>query len=75
MTVGKHAHPLKVARELDDCSSRLDRQAANAIRDLHTQRNNMLFLLKRYREETPLGHQPHMIAHLVDEAIEKATKE
>jgi hypothetical protein len=26
-------------------------------------------LLARYRDETPLGHQPHMIAHLVDEAL------
>ena len=25
--------------------------------------------LARYRDETPLGHQPHMIAHLVDEAL------
>ena len=29
----------------------------------------LLALLKRYRNETPLGHQPHMIAHVVDEAI------
>lgn len=27
-------------------------------------------LLRRYRTETPLGHQPHMIAHLVDELLE-----
>lgn len=26
-------------------------------------------LLARYREETPLGHQPHMIAHEVDKAL------
>ena len=26
-------------------------------------------LLARYRDETPLGHQPHMIAHLVDNAM------
>lgn len=26
-------------------------------------------LLARYRDETPIGHQPHMIAHLVDEAL------
>ncbi len=29
----------------------------------------LLGYLKRYREETPLGHQPHMIAHLVDEEL------
>lgn len=26
-------------------------------------------LLARYRNETPLGHQPHMIAHVADAAI------
>ena len=26
-------------------------------------------LLARYRDETPLGHQPHMIAQLADEAL------
>lgn len=26
-------------------------------------------LLRRYRTEIPLGHQPHMIAHEVDEAL------
>jgi hypothetical protein len=27
--------------------------------------------LRRYREETPLGSQPHMIAHEVDKALEQ----
>ena len=27
--------------------------------------------LKRYRNETPLGHQPHMIAAEVDEILEQ----
>lgn len=27
-------------------------------------------LLRRYRNETPVGHQPHMICHLVDEALQ-----
>lgn len=30
-------------------------------------------LLRRYRTETPLGHQPHMIAHEVDEALGDAS--
>ena len=47
MTVGKHPHPLKVARELDDFNSRLDRQAAAAIRDLHAQRDMLLEALQR----------------------------
>lgn len=32
----------------------------------------MLELLSRYRNETPIGHQPHMIAHDADEVIKKA---
>lgn len=26
-------------------------------------------LVRRYRDETPLGHQPHMIAHQVDATL------
>jgi len=26
-------------------------------------------LLARYRDETPIAHQPHMLAHLVDKAL------
>ena len=29
----------------------------------------LVALLARYRNETPLGHQPHMIAHEVDAAL------
>lgn len=28
-------------------------------------------LIRRYRHETPLGHQPHMIAHKADEWLSK----
>lgn len=28
--------------------------------------------LVRYRQEVPLGHQPHMLAHLVEEALGRA---
>lgn len=34
----------------------------------------LLALLKRYRAETPLGHQPHMLAHEADAAIANATE-
>lgn len=34
-------------------------ELAVSVRRLH-------ILLARYRDEVPLGHQPHMIAHLVD---------
>ena len=32
----------------------------------------MARLLARYRDETPLGLQPHMIAHKADEALGRA---
>ena len=35
----------------------------------------LLTLLRRYRTETPLGHQPHMIAEQADAAIAAAEKE
>ena len=35
----------------------------------------LLALLRRYRTETPLGHQPHMIAEQADAAIAAAEKE
>ncbi len=31
----------------------------------------LVCLLKRYRTETPIGHQPHMICHVVDSVIAK----
>ena len=39
---------------------------------LKAQRDELLALVKRYRTETPIGHQPHMIAHEADAAIAKA---
>jgi hypothetical protein len=34
--------------------------------------DELLALVVRYRTETPLGHQPHMIAHQADAAIARA---
>ena len=34
--------------------------------DMTRQRDLAVEFLKRYRNETPLGNQPHMIAHEVD---------
>ena len=50
--------------EIDDCHKRMlvlqaERDALLSLRTL----------LQRYRDETPLGHQPHMIAHVVDTAL------
>jgi hypothetical protein len=39
------------------------REAADRIEKLEA-------ALRRYRNETPLGHQPHMIAHEVDMLLE-----
>lgn len=38
---------------------------------LRTEIEAMRELLRRYRDEVPLGHQPHMIAHEVDAAIDR----
>ena len=46
--------------------------AAAELRRLHALNQELLRLVKRYRAETPLGHQPHMIAHEADAAIAKA---
>ena len=44
------------------------------VADIAAERDELLALVIRYRKETPLGHQPHMIAHLADEAIAKVRK-
>lgn len=49
--------------------------AAAELRRLHEVNQELLRLVKRYRAETPLGHQPHMIAHEADAAIAKAQGE
>jgi hypothetical protein len=36
---------------------------------LRTDNAELRWLLARYRDETPLGNQPHMIAHQADEAL------
>lgn len=42
-----------------------------AVHSLTSQRDSLLSLVKRYRNETPLGHQPHMIAIEADVLIAK----
>lgn len=41
---------------------------------LQTQLDTALGLLRRYRAEVPLGHQPHMMADQVDAFLERAGK-
>ena len=45
-------------------------EAARAMLQAELSDNaNLRRLLARYRDETPLRHQPHMIAHQADEAL------
>lgn len=53
----------------DACGAR-----ESKISSLIAERDAAVALLRRYRNETPLGHQPHMIAHEVD-ALLDARKE
>lgn len=39
------------------------------VEGLRARITKMEGLLRRYRNETPLGHQPHMIAHVVDQVL------
>jgi hypothetical protein len=39
------------------------------LASLRTENTNLRWLLARYRDETPLGNQPHMIAALADDAL------
>ncbi len=41
---------------------------------LEKQRNAALKLLKAYRDRVPLGHQPHMLAHQVDDILSENAK-
>jgi len=40
------------------------------VGELREQITVMRELLTRYRNEVPLGHQPHLIAHKVDKVLE-----
>ncbi len=50
-------------------------RVAAELRRLHEVNAELVSLLIRYRKETPLGNQPHMIAHLADATIANATGE
>ena len=43
------------------------------LRALQAEADRLRALLTRYRNETPLGHQPHMIAHEVDTTLKEKT--
>ncbi len=55
-----------------ECVAELKTDAEELAR-LRTENGELRRLLARYRDETPLGNQPHMIAHQVDDALGRGT--
>lgn len=62
---------LRIAEWFEGGYGGCEYEAAAELRRLHGVNQELLRLVKRYRAETPLGHQPHMIAHEADAAIAK----
>lgn len=60
--INPHSHGRLPDVDLDLCDVCYWRKRAEAVPTLER-------LLLRYRTETPLGHQPHMIAQEVDEFL------
>lgn len=58
------AHSVKLRPSYDAIAAERDALAARLAEALR--------LLRRYRTETPLGHQPHMIAHEADAVLRTA---
>ena len=56
------------AAEIDQLCAAIEHKDA-ALVGAAIEIHKLRALLKRYRDETPRGHQPHMIAHLVDEVV------
>jgi len=57
--------PIKDWNEANSSSGEVEYQR----QELERENTRMRELLTRYRNETPLGNQPHMIAHQVDAAL------
>ena len=61
----------EMRRTGDTCARQCEGTAYRIrARQLEAENAQLKSLLHRYRTETPLGHQPHMIAHLADAALE-----
>ena len=45
---------------------------ADELKRLRAENAELRRLLARYRDETPLGNQPHMISHEADRALARA---
>jgi len=57
---------LRAAADVQVAEARTD---AKQLDQLRTENAELRRLLTRYRDETPTGHQPHMIAHQADDAL------
>ncbi len=67
-------HDLIHALECGYCFKEMRERAESSeakIADLERENKELRALVYRYRHETILGHQPHMIAHLADAILEK----
>lgn len=61
-----------IARYMEEAQDDVDTyeyQTALMLEDMLREIGNLRGLLVRYRTETPLGHQPHMIAAEVDAVL------
>jgi len=57
------------AMDLSDAVSEVESLVGMSSDDRPSLIAKLAGLLHRYRRETPLGHQPHMIAHLTDNVL------
>lgn len=65
-SLGKAAAEVRVAEAQAD---------ARELERLRVENATLRGLVARYRDETPIGHQPHMIAHLADDALGRGRSE
>ena len=63
---GLAAVAIRGAAEVRVAEAQVD---AAELSSLRTENANLRRLLARYRDETPLGSQPHMLAALADDAL------
>lgn len=57
---------LRAAADVRVAEARVD---ADELSRLRNENSVLRHLLARYRDETPLGNQPHLIAHQADAAL------
>ena len=47
-------------------------RACDHLAEIRDQRDKAIAFLHAYRNDTPLGHQPHMLAHEVDQFLKES---